>query len=169
MTECPACYGRGLIAHRDGSDTKYVKCNGKGKIPCDTCASCGLSKCETCNASGSLRSRKVTIVQWKTLSTRIVSATSGAASVLMKFSPEPKVSSCATLRHINALLPFLLTLSLSTSFLLKLLPREHLYLPLLESYVRGIPSPLCQLRVSPCLIAIDPSVSILLALAGRST
>ena len=22
MTECPACYGRGLIAHRDGSDTK---------------------------------------------------------------------------------------------------------------------------------------------------
>ncbi|KAK7833125.1 protein ssuh2 like protein [Quercus suber] len=39
MTECPACYGRGLIAHKDGSDTK------------------------------------------KTLSTRKVSATSGAASV----------------------------------------------------------------------------------------
>ena len=88
---------------------------------------------------------------------------------LMKFSTEPKVSSCATLRHINALLPFLLILSPSTSFLLKLLRREHLYLPLLESYVRGIPSLLCQLRVSPCLIAIDPSVSILLALAGRST
>ena len=24
MTEFPACYGRGLIAHRDGSDTKWV-------------------------------------------------------------------------------------------------------------------------------------------------
>lgn len=81
MTECPACYGRGLIAHRDGSDTKCVKCNGKGKIPCATCASRGLIKCETCNASGSLRSHKVAIVRWKTLSTRKVSATSGAASV----------------------------------------------------------------------------------------
>ncbi|KAK4582587.1 hypothetical protein RGQ29_025688 [Quercus rubra] len=81
MTECPACYGRGLIAHRDGSDTKCVKCNGKGKIPCATCASRGLIKCETCNAGGSLRSHKVAIVRWKTLSTRKVSATSGAASV----------------------------------------------------------------------------------------
>ncbi|KAK7833124.1 protein ssuh2 like protein [Quercus suber] len=81
MTECPDCYGRGLIAHRDGSDTKCVKCNGKGKIPCATCASRGLIKCETCNTSGSLRSRKVAIVRWKTLSTRKVSATSGAASV----------------------------------------------------------------------------------------
>ena len=32
---------------------------------------------------------------------------------LMKFSTEPKVSSCATLRHINALLPFLLAFSLN--------------------------------------------------------
>lgn len=24
MLQCPACYGRGLIAHRDGSDTMYV-------------------------------------------------------------------------------------------------------------------------------------------------
>ncbi|KAK7833155.1 hypothetical protein CFP56_025813 [Quercus suber] len=32
---------------------------------------------------------------------------------LMKFSTEPKVSSCATLGHINALLPFLLTFSLN--------------------------------------------------------
>lgn len=24
MIQCPTCYGRGLIAHRDGSDTMYV-------------------------------------------------------------------------------------------------------------------------------------------------
>jgi hypothetical protein len=81
MNECPACNGRGLIAHRDGSDTICVKCNGKGKIPCATCASRGLIKCETCHGSGSLLSRNVAIVRWKTLSTRKVSATSGAASV----------------------------------------------------------------------------------------
>lgn len=81
MSECPACYGRGLIAHRDGSDTICTKCDGKGKIPCATCGSRGLLKCETCHGSGSLLTRKIAIIKWKTLSTRKVSATSGAASV----------------------------------------------------------------------------------------
>nr|POE99667.1 isoform 2 of protein ssuh2 like [Quercus suber] len=130
MTECPACYGRGLIAHKDGSDTKCVKCNGKGKIPCATCAPCGLIKCETCNASGSLRSRKVTIVGWHVFILffdneqekqnpvtgrhfqleKLVQQVEQHQS-LMKFSTEPKVSGCATLRHINAFLLFLLTFS----------------------------------------------------------
>ncbi|TYH22346.1 hypothetical protein ES288_A04G121000v1 [Gossypium darwinii] len=81
MSQCPACYGRGLIAHRDGSDTICTKCDGKGKIPCATCGSRGLLKCKTCNGSGSLLTRKIAVVKWKTLSTRKVSATSGAASV----------------------------------------------------------------------------------------
>ncbi|KAI9153808.1 hypothetical protein LWI28_016835 [Acer negundo] len=81
MTDCPNCHGRGLIAHRDGSDTICAKCNGKGKIPCATCGSRGLIKCEKCDASGSLLTRNVAIVKWKTLSTRKVSATAGAASV----------------------------------------------------------------------------------------
>ncbi|XVE76492.1 hypothetical protein DITRI_Ditri12bG0177900 [Diplodiscus trichospermus] len=81
MSQCPACYGRGLIAHRDGSDTICTKCEGKGKIPCATCGSHGALKCETCHGSGSLLTHKVAIVKWKTLSTRKVSATSGAASV----------------------------------------------------------------------------------------
>ncbi|PON37092.1 Cytochrome c-552 [Parasponia andersonii] len=81
MMQCPACYGRGLIAHRDGSDTICVKCNGTGKIPCATCGSRGLIKCETCHGSGSLLTRNIAIVRWKTLSTRKVSGTSGAASV----------------------------------------------------------------------------------------
>ncbi|KAJ1389607.1 protein SSUH2-like protein [Sesbania bispinosa] len=81
MTQCPTCYGRGLIAHKDGSDTLCVKCNGKGKIPCVTCGSRGLIKCATCNGSGSLLSRSVAIIKWKTLSTRKVNATRGAASV----------------------------------------------------------------------------------------
>lgn len=81
MTQCPACYGRGLVAHRDGSDTICVKCDGKGKIPCATCGSRGLIKCKTCEGSGSLLTRNIGIVRWKTLSTRKVSATSGAASV----------------------------------------------------------------------------------------
>ncbi|GLT37555.1 hypothetical protein SLA2020_118660 [Shorea laevis] len=81
MSECPICHGRGLIAHRDGSDTICKRCDGKGKIPCATCGSRGLIKCETCNGSGSLLTRKVAIVRWKTFSTRKVSATSGAASV----------------------------------------------------------------------------------------
>ncbi|OMP03484.1 hypothetical protein CCACVL1_02404 [Corchorus capsularis] len=81
MAQCPACYGRGLIAHRDGSDTICTKCNGKGKIPCATCGSRGLIKCETCHGNGSMVTRNIAIVRWKTLSTRKVSATSGAASV----------------------------------------------------------------------------------------
>ncbi|OWM81755.1 protein SSUH2 homolog isoform X2 [Punica granatum] len=81
MNQCSACHGRGLIAHRDGSDTICVKCNGKGKIPCATCSSRGLIKCETCRGSGSLLSRNIAVVKWKTLSTRKVGATAGAASV----------------------------------------------------------------------------------------
>ncbi|TKY65921.1 SSUH protein [Spatholobus suberectus] len=60
---------------------RCVKCNGKGKIPCVTCGSRGLIKCATCNGSGSLLARNMAIIRWKTLSTRKVNATSGAASV----------------------------------------------------------------------------------------
>lgn len=81
MSECPSCYGRGLIAHKDGSDTICQNCKGNGKIPCATCESRGLIKCQTCQGGGSLLSHKVAIVRWKTLSTRKVNATSGAASV----------------------------------------------------------------------------------------
>nr|GMD63652.1 protein SSUH2 homolog isoform X1 [Ipomoea batatas] len=81
MSQCPACYGRGLIAHKDGSDSICQNCKGKGKIPCATCESRGLIKCQTCQGGGSLLSYKVAIVRWKTLSTRKVNATSGAASV----------------------------------------------------------------------------------------
>ncbi|KAE8686969.1 O-fucosyltransferase family protein isoform 1 [Hibiscus syriacus] len=81
MFPCPACYGRGLIDHRDGSDSICTKCDGKGKLPCATCGSRGLLKCETCHGNGSLLTRKIAVVIWKTLSTRKVSATSGAASV----------------------------------------------------------------------------------------
>ncbi|KAI4364356.1 hypothetical protein MLD38_020460 [Melastoma candidum] len=63
MTPCPSCHGRGLIAHRDGSDSICAKCNGKGKIPCVTCGSRGLVKCETCKGSGSLLSRNVAAYQ----------------------------------------------------------------------------------------------------------
>ncbi|XP_024024948.1 protein SSUH2 homolog [Morus notabilis] len=81
MIQCPTCYGRGLIAHRDGSDTTCVKCDAKGSIPCAACGSRGLIKCETCRGSGSLVTRSICIVKWKTVSTRKVSGTSGAASV----------------------------------------------------------------------------------------
>ncbi|KAJ4834749.1 hypothetical protein Tsubulata_012583 [Turnera subulata] len=81
MSQCSVCYGRGLIAHRDGSDTICTNCSGKGKIPCITCGSRGLIKCEKCHGSGSMLSRNIAIVRWKTLSTRKISATSGAASV----------------------------------------------------------------------------------------
>ncbi|CAN1135005.1 Protein SSUH2 homolog [Linum perenne] len=81
MFDCPVCYGRGLIAHRDGSDSICKNCKGKGKLPCATCGSRGLVKCEKCVGSGSLLTHSVAIVRWKTLSTRKVSATSGAASV----------------------------------------------------------------------------------------
>ncbi|PSS32663.1 hypothetical protein CEY00_Acc02963 [Actinidia chinensis var. chinensis] len=81
MSQCPTCYGRGLIAHKDGSDTICVKCHGNGKIPCATCGSRGLIKCHTCKGSGSMLTRHIAVVRWKTVSTRKVSATSGAASV----------------------------------------------------------------------------------------
>ncbi|XP_022851775.1 protein SSUH2 homolog, partial [Olea europaea var. sylvestris] len=81
MSPCPACYGRGLIAHGDGSDTTCLKCNGKGMIPCATCGSRGLIKCETCQGGGFLLTRQVAVIRWKTLSARKVSSTSGAASV----------------------------------------------------------------------------------------
>ncbi|CAM8913793.1 unnamed protein product [Rhodiola kirilowii] len=81
MFQCTSCYGRGLIAHRDGSDTICTKCDGKGKVLCGTCGSRGLIKCESCKGSGSLLSRDIAIAKWKTLSSRKVSATSGAASV----------------------------------------------------------------------------------------
>ncbi|XP_051130391.1 uncharacterized protein LOC127250942 [Andrographis paniculata] len=81
MSQCPTCYGRGLIAHKDGSDTICRKCDGKGLIPCATCGSRGLIKCGTCRGGGSLLTRQVAIVKWKTLQARKVSATRGAASV----------------------------------------------------------------------------------------
>lgn len=81
MSQCGTCYGRGLIAHKDGSDTICQKCNGKGMIPCATCGSKGLIKCETCQGGGSLLTRQVVITRWRTLLARKVSATSGAASV----------------------------------------------------------------------------------------
>lgn len=81
MTECTTCYGRGLIAHKDGSDTICLNCKGNGKLPCATCESRGLIKCQTCQGGGSLLTRKVAVVRWRTRSTRKVNATSGAASV----------------------------------------------------------------------------------------
>ncbi|KNA06605.1 hypothetical protein SOVF_179440 [Spinacia oleracea] len=81
MTPCPSCHGRGLIAHRDGSDTICLQCNGKGNIPCATCSSRGLIKCNICQGGGSLLARNIATIKWKTLSTRKVSATKGAASV----------------------------------------------------------------------------------------
>lgn len=100
VTQCPSCYGRGLIAHKDGSDTLCVKCNGKGKLPCATCGSRGLLNCETCNGSGSLLARNVAIIKWKTLSTRKVSATKGAASVPDEvFHRSKGVQLCNTQAH----------------------------------------------------------------------
>ncbi|XP_058099522.1 uncharacterized protein LOC131243917 isoform X3 [Magnolia sinica] len=81
MAQCAACYGRGLIAHRDGSDTMCANCGGKGKLPCTMCGSRGLVKCGKCQGKGSLVTRNVAIVRWRTLPTRKVYATSGAASV----------------------------------------------------------------------------------------
>ncbi|XAR68868.1 hypothetical protein NMG60_11000272 [Bertholletia excelsa] len=81
MLQCPVCFGRGLIAHRDGSDTICKKCNGKGKITCATCGSRGLVQCQKCKGSGSLLTYSTAVVRWKTLCTRKVSATTGAASV----------------------------------------------------------------------------------------
>ncbi|CAH9130588.1 unnamed protein product [Cuscuta epithymum] len=80
-SQCLQCYGRGLIAHKDGSDTICQKCKGDGKVSCPTCESRGLMRCQTCQGSGSLLSYKVAVVKWKTVSNRKVNATSGAASV----------------------------------------------------------------------------------------
>ncbi|KAL5973534.1 hypothetical protein ACLOJK_030185 [Asimina triloba] len=81
MIQCPLCYGRGLIAHRDGSDTFCTNCGGKGKLPCATCGSRGLMKCGKCGGEGSLVTHNVAVVRWRTLLRRKVSASSGAASV----------------------------------------------------------------------------------------
>ncbi|XP_019162354.1 PREDICTED: protein SSUH2 homolog [Ipomoea nil] len=81
MSKCPTCYGRGLLAYKDGSDIICRNCKGHGKLPCANCESRGLIKCQTCKGGGSFLSYKVAIVRWKTLSTRKVNATSGAASV----------------------------------------------------------------------------------------
>ncbi|KZV51736.1 hypothetical protein F511_11424 [Dorcoceras hygrometricum] len=81
MSQCPTCYGRGLIAHKDGSDTICLKCNGKGMIPCATCGSRGLIKCEMCRGGGSVLNRQLAIIRWKTLKAKKVCASSGAASV----------------------------------------------------------------------------------------
>ncbi|XP_075517288.1 uncharacterized protein LOC142551776 [Primulina tabacum] len=86
MSQCPTCYGRGLIAHKDGSDTPCLKCNGKGMIPCVTCGSRGLIKCEMCRGGGSILNRHCVDVKYigvcgKTLKAKKVSAASGAASV----------------------------------------------------------------------------------------
>ncbi|CAA0836320.1 chaperone protein dnaJ-related [Striga hermonthica] len=81
MSQCSVCYGRGLIAHQDGSDTICKTCKGKGVVPCATCGSQGVVKCKTCIGSGSILKRQVALVKWRTFTTRKVSATSGAASV----------------------------------------------------------------------------------------
>ncbi|XP_039145283.1 LOW QUALITY PROTEIN: protein SSUH2 homolog [Dioscorea cayenensis subsp. rotundata] len=81
MSRCPACHGRGLIAHQDGSDTICTKCNGKGLLPCATCGSRGLIKCETCMGRGSILTRSIALVNWYILLFRKVSATTAAASV----------------------------------------------------------------------------------------
>ncbi|KAJ0928785.1 putative Heat shock protein DnaJ, cysteine-rich domain superfamily [Helianthus annuus] len=73
MAQCAACYGRGLIAHRDGSDTLE-----------DTLCNLWISwlvKCLKCLGSGSLLTRKIAVVKWDTHATRKLNATSGAASV----------------------------------------------------------------------------------------
>ncbi|KAK6943555.1 hypothetical protein RJ641_024657 [Dillenia turbinata] len=99
-SQCPACHGRGLLAHRDGSDSICLKCNGKGKIPCSKCGSRGLIKCETCQGGGSLLACSFAIVKWKTLSTRKVSATSGAGSVPEEVFHKAKgVQLCNTQAH----------------------------------------------------------------------
>lgn len=81
MMKCSSCYGRGLIAHKDGSDSICADCNGEGKLPCPNCQSRGLIKCQTCDGNGSLLTSSIAVVRWKTLSKRKVSATRGAGSV----------------------------------------------------------------------------------------
>lgn len=81
MTQCLVCHGRGLIAHRDGSDTMCNMCNGMGKLQCVMCASRGMISCHACDGRGSVLTKNVALVSWRTLSNRKVSTTSGAASV----------------------------------------------------------------------------------------
>jgi DnaJ-class molecular chaperone len=64
MMKCSTCYGRGLVAHKDGSDTICTNCNGKGKLPCPTCQSRGLIKCQTCDSTGSLLTSSIAVVKW---------------------------------------------------------------------------------------------------------
>ncbi|KAJ7535898.1 hypothetical protein O6H91_12G050200 [Diphasiastrum complanatum] len=78
---CPACHGRGLIAHLDGSDSNCTNCKGVGKLPCSTCRSFGKIKCGKCDSKGALIARKVLLVTWQTLWTKKVAASSHAASV----------------------------------------------------------------------------------------
>ncbi|CAA6655086.1 unnamed protein product [Spirodela intermedia] len=100
MFQCLPCYGRGLIAHKDGSDTLCTNCSGKGSIPCATCGSRGLIECQTCQGRGSLLARTIALVRWRTLSTRKVSAASGAASVPEEvFHRAQGVQLCNTQAH----------------------------------------------------------------------
>ncbi|XP_031487069.1 uncharacterized protein LOC116255408 [Nymphaea colorata] len=81
MISCSVCHGRGLIAHSDGSDTLCSNCAGKGKLRCAACGSHGLIKCQMCSGEGSLLTSSIALVTWRTLVTRKVSASRGAASV----------------------------------------------------------------------------------------
>ncbi|RWW81588.1 hypothetical protein BHE74_00010003, partial [Ensete ventricosum] len=68
VEKCPGC-------------DRCTKCSGKGMLPCATCGSRGLVKCHSCEGQGSLITRNIALVKWKTLSNRKVSASSAAASV----------------------------------------------------------------------------------------
>jgi len=81
MILCSVCHGRGLIAHTDGSDSICGNCKGEGRLPCSVCQSRGLVKCEKCRGDGSLLTRNIATVRWRTLMTRKISACSSAASV----------------------------------------------------------------------------------------
>ncbi|KAJ4765165.1 chaperone protein dnaJ-like protein [Rhynchospora pubera] len=81
MTQCPECFGRGVVADRDGSDTVCTMCLGRGMMSCASCNSRGTVTCNTCNGRGSLLTCSVAVVKWKTLYTKKVSTSSKAASV----------------------------------------------------------------------------------------
>ncbi|CAM6036733.1 unnamed protein product [Sphagnum compactum] len=81
FTECPRCYGRGLLAHQDGSDSKCRECDGKGRIPCTQCSSRGLIKCKKCDGSGALLEGKLLTVTWRTLVNKKISASHNATLV----------------------------------------------------------------------------------------
>ncbi|CAM6067455.1 unnamed protein product [Sphagnum tenellum] len=80
--ECSRCQGRGLLAHRDGSDSKCEQCEGKGRLPCEGCKSQGLIKCSKCQGLGALLHSKLLIVRWRTLVKRKISASSDVALVV---------------------------------------------------------------------------------------